>query len=80
MFVILIIFGTIQSAMVNFIDLKTIDSYPTFLWVLAFHHLAAPMTIVGSMVMIYGQNPMLRKFVKQELKEKLGIRTSVGLQ
>jgi hypothetical protein len=80
MFVILIIFGRIKSAMVNIIDLKTIDAYPTFLWVFAFHHLAAPMTIAGSMVMIYGQNPSMRKFVKQELKEKLRIKTSVGLQ
>ncbi len=77
MFVILIVCGSILSMKVNFMDLRLIDTYPNYLWIFAFHHLSAPSTFIATIMMIYGRNPQLRKFVKQEFKEKLRIRTSV---
>jgi len=76
-FVILIVCCSILSTKVNFLDLRLIDTYPNYLWVFAFHHLSAPSTFIATMMMIYGRNSQLRKFVKQEFKEKLRIRTSV---
>jgi hypothetical protein len=76
-FVILIVCCSILSTKVNFLDLRLIDTYPNYLWVFAFHHLSAPSTLIATMMMIYGRNSQLRKFVKQEFKEKLRIRTSV---